>query len=198
MDLYAYAQIDDFEALAKANGIDVPRLRGYRLMSEEDAISENAAAEMLRDAEADAVEDLCRADPPFSVNPVAYTYSRRSDAIVETYIYKKSDRTAVVRWDRLHGKRRKAAKFVIKQRKRAIRTQNGLWSRFAGQPDVLYIHSRIGCGFRAFANQPWYLGGCVDSYDSTYCDIYASVPVHPERKADSEAKAIDADTETEA
>lgn len=34
MDLGAHAQISKLETLAKINGIDVPRLRGYRLMSD--------------------------------------------------------------------------------------------------------------------------------------------------------------------
>ena len=35
MDLYAYFQIDQLSGLAKDNGIEIPRLRGYRLMAEE-------------------------------------------------------------------------------------------------------------------------------------------------------------------
>ena len=35
MDLYAYAQIDELEEIMKANDIEVPRLRGVRLMSQE-------------------------------------------------------------------------------------------------------------------------------------------------------------------
>lgn len=35
MDLGAYVNIEDLDAIAKANGIDIPRLRGYRLMKEE-------------------------------------------------------------------------------------------------------------------------------------------------------------------
>lgn len=34
MDLGAYAQIEDLDALAQLNGIGIPRLRGYRLMSQ--------------------------------------------------------------------------------------------------------------------------------------------------------------------
>lgn len=33
MDLFAYTQIEDLEEIAKENGIECPRLRGYRLMS---------------------------------------------------------------------------------------------------------------------------------------------------------------------
>ena len=36
MDLYAYSQIEKLEELVKANGINLPRLRGYSLMSKED------------------------------------------------------------------------------------------------------------------------------------------------------------------
>lgn len=35
MDLGAYAQIDNLSAIMDRNGIDVPRLRGLRLMSQE-------------------------------------------------------------------------------------------------------------------------------------------------------------------
>ena len=38
MDLLAYSQIEDLKEIAKENGIECPRLRGYRLMSEESPI----------------------------------------------------------------------------------------------------------------------------------------------------------------
>lgn len=38
MDLYAYAQIEDLEKYLKDNNIEVPRLRGLRLMKEEKLI----------------------------------------------------------------------------------------------------------------------------------------------------------------
>lgn len=39
MDLYAYSQIDTLDKIAKANGINISRCRGYRLMSDEEVIS---------------------------------------------------------------------------------------------------------------------------------------------------------------
>ena len=51
MDLLAYGQIDELEKLAEANGIKVPRLRGYRLMSEERPVSK----EELKTIEANAL-----------------------------------------------------------------------------------------------------------------------------------------------
>ena len=35
MDLFAYSQIDDFDHLLEDNNIEIPRLRGVRLMSQE-------------------------------------------------------------------------------------------------------------------------------------------------------------------
>ena len=42
MDLYAYVQIEDYDALAKANGIEIPRLRGYEHIPDCAVLSENA------------------------------------------------------------------------------------------------------------------------------------------------------------
>lgn len=49
MDLYAYSQIEKLDDLAKKNGIVVPRLRGYRLMSEEEAMSEEALESLIEE-----------------------------------------------------------------------------------------------------------------------------------------------------
>ena len=53
MDLYAYTQIDELEELMKANDIEVPRLRGVRLMSQEkpehDYIPDNLEFNVLED-----------------------------------------------------------------------------------------------------------------------------------------------------
>ncbi len=34
MDLGAFVQIEDLDEVARINGIEIPRLRGYRLMSQ--------------------------------------------------------------------------------------------------------------------------------------------------------------------
>ena len=39
MDLYAYTQIEDLQAIADRNGISVPRCRGYRLMKNEERVT---------------------------------------------------------------------------------------------------------------------------------------------------------------
>ena len=47
MDLGAYANIENLSAIASANGIDVPRLRGYRLMVKEEPITKKELEEEI-------------------------------------------------------------------------------------------------------------------------------------------------------
>lgn len=49
MDLGAFAQIEDLEKLAEANGIYVPRLRGYRLMSCSEPYTEDEIQKIIKD-----------------------------------------------------------------------------------------------------------------------------------------------------
>lgn len=60
MDLYAYSQIDDLEKVAEANGIKVDRCRGYRLMKDEEAISDKDIEEYVRKCMLGAAEDEVR------------------------------------------------------------------------------------------------------------------------------------------
>ncbi len=109
MDLCAYMQIDDIDEIARKNNIEVPRLRGYRLMKDE---------------------------KPINIS------------------------------DRVVNKRQTK--------------QLELWNKYAGREDILYIHARIGGNnWSRYHDQvdtkPWFLEKVDDSFDSTYCDIYARI-----------------------
>ena len=86
-----------------------------------------------------------------------------------------------IRWDRIHGKKRKILKFEIKKKQRRILKQFEIFNKYVGRDDVLYIHARIGGGNWDYfggpelAKQPWFIEKVDDSFDSTYCDIYASI-----------------------
>ena len=75
----------------------------------------------------------------------------------------------------------KDLKFEIKKAKKRIIQQYGMWNKFCGKPDVLYIHSRIGGNNWAYyggpnlITLPWFLDKVDDHFDSTYCDIYAKI-----------------------
>ena len=193
MDLEAYAQIEDLGKLAKDNNIVVPRLRGYRLMQNEKPISTEEIKRIMNSSEIDVCSDLCRAEPFWNANAACYGYSSHTDSLcnyyldgkviansVETYGYKKYEYTGI-RWDRIHGWKRKVLKFAIKNQKRRIQQQCDMWNKYAGKSNVLYIHARIGglnwkyYDCNEIAKSPWFLDKVDDWFDNTYCDIYASV-----------------------
>lgn len=195
MDLGAYAQIDNLGQIMKDNGIDIPRLRGLRLMKDEEPVSKE---EITGIAEIEGLRRcawLCRALPPFDWNATCSCLSDRTDAICEYYLeLPKYDSGIInhmdpiaIRWDRVHGKKRKAFKYVIKQAKKEVFRQLDVWNKYAGQDDILYIHARLGSGNwggydcdKIVKGQPWYLDHCEDYFDSTYVDIYAKIKT-PER-----------------
>ena len=48
MDLYAYSQIDKLKKYLEENNIDIPRLRGLRLMKDEKPVSEDEIKECVK------------------------------------------------------------------------------------------------------------------------------------------------------
>ena len=191
MNLYAYAKIPDLEDVLKANNIEVPRLRGLELMGEQKKYSDEEIKNWIDNYMLYTYEDMCRSD--FSMDPSCFEYSTRTDMVMDKYLIQEKEtdvfngvdvenrRTVGIRWDRLHGKKRKAVKYVIKKRKNRVLAQAKAWNRYAGRNDVLYIHARIGAGNWDYyggdelSKQPWFLEKVDDAWDDTYCDIYARI-----------------------
>lgn len=174
MDLGAYAQIADLGEIAEKNGIEIPRLRGYRLMSEEIPVD---VSEMIEGIEVETCKELCRSH--WRIDPIFYTYSDKTDFACAYYLSK--DKSSSVRWERIHGRKRKNLKYKIKQKSRKIKEQYEMWNKYAGKPNVLYIHAKIGganwnrYGGNELIEKTWFLDKVDDSYDRTYCDIYAAI-----------------------
>ena len=186
MDLKAYAQIDDLGKIAKDNNIEVPRLRGYRLMQDEEPVSAEEIKRMMNNCEVEVCKDLCRSDPFWNANANCFTYNSWTDYLCEYYLVKCADENGYthytdIRWDRIHGWKRKTLKFAIKKQKRRIQKQFEMWNQYAGKENILYIHSRIGgpnwneYGGNELTKLPWFLDKVDDCFDYTYCDIYASI-----------------------
>ena len=172
MDLGAYAQIDRIEEIAKKNGIEVPRLRGYRLMSEEQPVDIKPFF--------DGMAGACCCDLIVSSWGASewHEFNEWTDYCKSYYTRKINGGGCEPRWDRIHGFKRKKLKFEIKKQKRAILKQYETYNKYCGRYDILYIHARIGGGNWSYyrdqvINQPWFIEKVDDSYDSTYCDIYA-------------------------
>lgn len=185
MDLAAYVQINDLGKVAKDNNIEVPRLRGYRLMKNEELASAEDIRGLMKDCEVRVCEDLCRAEPYWNGNADGHWYSMITDCICNHYLVETLNENGYshytdIRWDRIHGWKRKVLKFEIKKQKRKIQKQFDMWNKYASKENVLYIHARIGGdNWDRYGNelvkQPWFLDKVDDWFDGTYCDIYALI-----------------------
>ena len=196
MDLGAYINIDD-ETYVKSiqeNNIDVPRLRGYRWMGNESVT--DIDQDIIPSLKQHVFRDALRSDPPFAIDPDCFEYSERTDRRQKKYgVFEKVQRvwgdeidytTELVdlKWDKIHGKRRKNVKFNLKKELKAAKKQYDTWNKYVGRKDVLYIHARIGGnnwiyyeGYK-LEKEPWFLEKVDDYYDNTYCDIYARIKPH--------------------
>ena len=173
MDLGAYAQIDDLGAIAKENGIFVPRLRGYRLMANEEPISDDLIKERACRCAMSVIDNIVR-----SGFEDCWIGSRRTDKRVRRFlVIGENDIIPVgVRWDKVHGKLRKRIKYEFKKALVANRKQFEVWNKYCGE-SVLYVHARIGGNNWYYYGdkvkyKPWFIEKVDDAFDSTYCDIY--------------------------
>lgn len=178
MDLGAYVKIEDLDQIAKDNGIDIPRLRGYRLMKDEAPVSRDEIKRMLDECAIEVVKELCQSEPFWSLHASYLTWDSYTGRLISYYT------DTGVRWDRIHGKKRKILKYAIKKKKRAIQAQWDAWNRYAGKEGVLYVHSRMGGGNWKYyedkdsiVKQPWFLERVDDWWDDTYCDFYCKVKI---------------------
>lgn len=186
MDLYAFAQIPELKHLAEERGIDIPRLRGYRLMSEEDRFEQVEIDKLKRAAVAEVAEQLCRSKPFWSRTPEYREISRDTDRLRERYCVVETDAMGLkecvdVRWDALDDNMREILLAAVEEKQQAIQKQFDTFNKYVGK-NVLYIHSRMGGGNwesyehkEGITGQPWFLERVDDCVDGTYCDFYASL-----------------------
>lgn len=109
MDLVAYANIDYLDEIAKKNNIEVPRLRGYRLMKEEEPID---IKKEVNEAEIaiDCVKNLCTSEPFWEPHSSCHTLSSYTDYLKDFYLVKVGHDYSDIRWDRIHGQKRRILK----------------------------------------------------------------------------------------
>jgi len=170
MDLTAYKNIEDLDAIAQKNGIDVPRLRGYRLMADQKPITDEEIQKEVSDNliyNYRSLERICT--------------DMLEDAMVQDIRAFDADMS----WISMH-------RDSIVGFERRFKEQCAVYNKYAGRNDVLMIHSRMG-GTKVYdgdynvvydlKDQPWFLDHVRDAYDDTYCDIYAKIePIEEEDK----------------
>ncbi len=172
MDLGAYAQIEELESIMNKNNIEVPRLRGLRLMSQEKEIN---IKEFIGNVDVECVEDLCTSKPFWNAYMGWHEYSWRTGQLKKYYV--PDDQ---IRWDRIHGWKRRVLKTYIHNETRKRIKQAEMFNKYVGRNDVLYVHARIGGGNWSYyqdqvLGKPWFIEKIDDAFDCTYCDIYARI-----------------------
>lgn len=184
MDLGAYTQIGDIDIqkIVEDKGISVPRLRGYRLMSEEEPVTENEIADIIsNDASWIYEKFVCSSPVRFRPQSHGIEFSATTDRLREKYLIKDDGRVVGIRWNLIHGRNRKELKFALKKSRKRIMDQYSTFNKYAGHSNVLYIHARIGgnnwnyYGGHDIEKQSWFIEKVDDSSDVTYCDIYADI-----------------------
>lgn len=180
MDLYAYANIDNLEEVMKVNNIEVPRLRGLRLMANEQSVTKNDISETAKNIGLWDCQNACCSG--FKWNASLVEYSSKTRAIEKKYLVFENGNAVDIRWDKVHGKKRKLFKYNMKKARQRVEEQYAMFNKYAGRNDVLYIHARIGGGNWNWYNcddvikaQPWFLDVVEDAFDCTYVDIYAKI-----------------------
>lgn len=180
MDLGAYSQIDDLSSIMYANGIEVPRLRGLRLMKDETPFT----MKELKDSVDSYALYICKAmcENNFrELNPSRGVISRKTARRVRKYLYQDGYVLTGVKWHAIHGKKRKMFRYAFKQARKRILGSANKFNSYCGRDDVLYIHARIGggnwyyFGGEEIEKQPWFIEKVDDYFDKTYCDIYARI-----------------------
>lgn len=179
MDLYAYTQIEDLEKLMAVNNISVPRLRGLRLMRDETPLTKEDVDRVALNIGLQCCEMAVH--EYFVWNAMSAEYSEATERLCNKYLYKDSEGSlAGIRWNNIHGKKRKRFKYLMKAAKKAVEKSYAIFNQFCGRDDVLYIHARIG-GWNwpdyrhEVEHEPWFITKIDDPFDDTYCDIYARI-----------------------
>lgn len=183
MDLYAYTQIDDLQELARKNGINIPRLRGYRFMKDEIPMKEDYKEEE-EFIKHHIYKDAIHSCPMWNTNSDIHEYSEWKRYLEKYYgILDDKGELIDLQWNKINRKKRKAIKMAIRKQLNNYKKQVETFNKYVGKDDVLYIHSRIGgknwepFGGYDLVKQPWFIEKVDDYFDDTYCDIYARLEV---------------------
>lgn len=171
MDLGAYQNIDSLGSILKDNGIVISRLRGLRLMSKEEKVSDEELNEEIKAAQVTYAYAVLIKDFNYKTRPA--------------FIYDDECNVVDIDLNKVHGKTKKDIRFEWKKIEKAYKVVYDIYNSYVGK-NVLYVHARQGGGNRRFypidTKHPMYLADIDDPFDDTYCDIYYDLDKAKEAK----------------
>lgn len=169
MDLTAYSQIEDLKHFLQDNKINIPRLRGLRLMKDEEVVTEKEILDLIEIEKREyAINwlkqhcDWCWSSDKENKRHKAFIYGKNE--IGEKDIIK-------IDFSKVHGKDRKHIKYHWKLIVRAFNAQYEVWNRYVGK-NVLYVHAKKGSDSDIDKTHRMFLEIVDDAWDGNYCDIY--------------------------
>lgn len=122
----------------ETTGVAVPGIRSICVMKEEEKISLSEIDRVMKREEVFIIDDLLSSYPRWTIHPY-YTRPKNKEKYVHKYIHS-SEEEAYVRWDRIHGKHRKIAKFECKKEKKRAKEAAGVFNKYVGKDDVICVY----------------------------------------------------------
>ena len=181
MDLYAHMQIDDLGSILKDNNIEIARLRGIRLMRDEEMISQEEINKQVEEQKLWNAKEWIE-QKSWTCWSSNRAYRKHKEFIygwvLEEYLDDEKEwvkKVIGIKWNLVNRKNRNIIKLKNKEDEKQIRDNYNMFNSYVGK-NVLYVHARQGGGNRYYypidTKHPMYLSDCDDAYDNTYCDIY--------------------------
>lgn len=153
---------------------EIPRARAIEIMSDKKPLLSDTVSELKKQAELDVYRSSCTSDPLFTPYSNVHEYSSKTDAVRKKFL----DKNGELKWNLVHGKRRKRIKFSIKKANKKIDKFRELWNKYSGKKDVACVRARIGGDDwyeQDIENEPWFLEKVDDWFDDTYCYIFCKI-----------------------
>ena len=190
MDLGAYGlMLDNDTVIEKALSkyhIEIPRVRGYRYMKYESLVTEEDIKDIIENAKLHVLEDLISICPRWSPldSGCFYRFGPDTDRLVPKYftIDKNTGEVSGIKWNAIHGKKRKRLKLEIRKTRKRIIDNLSTFNKYVGRDDIIYIHARLNSfTWSEYAEKnniyakSWYVDSEQDWFDSSYSDIYVKV-----------------------
>lgn len=174
MNLLAYIKISELSDILSSTGIEISRLRGLTLMKDVTPYAKEDIKNGINDMSIEIAKDMLSI-PRFSMND-----DTKEKLYPKFFIYDKYGDETYIKWNHIHGKKRKNIKFKIKQKKKAILNHTQTFNKYAGRDDVLCVHARIGSYNwlhygKDIEKHPAFLEKADDFFDETYCNIYLKI-----------------------
>lgn len=152
----------------------IPRARAIEMMSDKEPLLSDSVSELKKQSELDIYKRACISYPLFSPDSNVHEYSNKTDAVQKKFLNKNGE----LKWNLVHGKRRKRIKFAIKKANKKIDKFRELWNKYASKKDVACVMARIGgenWKEQDIENGPWFLEKVDDWFDETYCYIFCKM-----------------------